>query len=36
MTPPKSVSHDSGMIPLPLSSPSVPRSVTSEAPDAGP
>src|SRR3954453_2722953 len=36
IAPPKSVSHDSGMIPLPLSSPSVPRRVTSDAPDAGP
>ena len=35
MTPPKSVSQDSGMMPLPDSSPSVPRSVTSDAPDAG-
>src|ERR1700754_2691431 len=36
IAPPKSVCQTSGMMPEPDSSPSVPRSVTSEAPDAGP
>src|SRR5262249_34560153 len=36
ITPPKSVSHTSGMIPLPLSRPSVPRRVTRLAALAGP
>src|SRR5262249_22523510 len=36
MAPPKSVIQTSGMIPLPLSSPSVPRKVTRLAALAGP
>ena len=35
ITPPKSCIHTSGITPVPLSSPSVPRRVTKDAPAAG-